>query len=403
MTAVAYMAVLIAMAFAAARHSVSNFYAQSAFRSGSETEAAAAVRFHADNPEAHEVRGMVLLRAKDFAAAADAFRKAAALRPVDYLLRLRLGYALSRSGDLAAAEIAYRHAIELAPRYSRPRAQLGKMYLESGEREKAFEFLSDAARLDPSYYPEVLHHARVAFADDPKAIEKAVAAVSPEAKAIVARYLIKRHWMTEDVRSFLLSDELSSAEKNDFIGYLKYKRNFTLAREVWRSRTGMDDTDDEPLFDGGFDRIAESDPSGLGWQIDPKISAVALARDSTDVHSGEGSLNVRFSGNVELQRPIVSQLAYVTPGRKYTLSFFARSTETVSAGLPAVIISDVPSNKTIASSEPLADTKGAWTRYEVTFTAPNAQVVLISLQRPACTESPCPIFGELSLDQISIK
>jgi tetratricopeptide (TPR) repeat protein len=403
-TGLVYLCILITTAALAGRQALSHYNAQAAFRSGSEVEADRAVSIQPNNPDAHEIRGMVLLRQKDYAGAAESFRTALSLRPHDYLLWLRLGHALLRTGDIADAHAAYQNAIELAPNYSQPELSMGRMLLEVGKKDEAFTYLSGAARLDGSLYPEVLHHARVAFDDDPQAIEKAVTTDTVAARATVARYLIKRFWMTADVRSFLTSDELGPAEKNGFISYLKYKRNFEVAREVWLSRIGADPGHfDQPIYDGGFENITESDPSGLGWQIDQKMSAVAVARDRDSVHSGENALSIRFAGNVDLRRPIVSQLAYVTPGQRHTLSFFARSTDTVSAGLPAVIVSDTASNATIAASEPLADTKGIWTRYELIFNAPDAPVVLISLQRPTCTASPCPIFGDLSLDDISIE
>ena len=42
--------------------------------------------------------------------------------------------------------------------------------------------------------------------------------------------------MTDEAKAFLLGDELTPAEKDEFVKYLIHKENFALAREVWASK-----------------------------------------------------------------------------------------------------------------------------------------------------------------------
>ncbi len=388
-----------------ARFSASNYFAQGAMRSGSSDEAATAIAFQSENPGAHEAFGVELLKRNEFASASEAFSRAVSLSPSNYRLWLRLASSQLLGGDVSSAESAYLRAIELAPAYSLPRMELGRMYLELGQREKAFEYLASAARLDQSQYAEVLKSANAAFGDDPDAIERAVAPVSIKGKSIVAWYFLDRSWMTEKTHEFLLSGEPNVDEKNTVIRFLKEKRNYTLARDVWLSRLATDgvSTSGMPIIiDGSFEAVTENDPSGLGWQIDWKISATSIALDRKDIPSGSVALKIRFAGNAELRRPVVAQIAFVEPGQHYTLQYAVRAGEIISAGLPVLLVSDPATNAILGRSEPIADTKGTWVRRSLTFKASDESAVLISFQRPDCTSEPCPIFGEVSIDDISL-
>ena len=216
-----------------------------------------------------------------------------------------------------------------------------------------------------------------------------------EDKKIVARYLIKRFWMTDNVKSFLVSDELSENTKNEFISYLIYKRNFPVAREVWLSKLKNENVSlNQPIFDGGFENITESDESGFGWQIDQKMSAIAVARDDRNVHSGSSAILIKFAGNVELNRPIVSQLAFVEPNRKYQLRFFYRSTELISAGQPAIVIRDGVSNEILGRSARLRKLMGLWVESKLNFVANHHQWSLSASNDPHATPAPAPFLGK---------
>lgn len=397
-----YACFMLFIGFSAARQGLSHYYAEIALRTGSETAAASAINCLPGNPDAHKTQGLIRLRNWDYSAAADAFEQAIALRENDFLLWLRLGYTRLQLRDFNAAQAAYQKALTLAPNYTQPNFGMGSVLLETGQRERAFWFLSRAAESDTGLYPKILDLARTTYPDDPLSIERAVQAGSVEAKKIVARYLIEQFFMTPDLKSFLTGDELSEKEKDEFVRSLIEKQSFRMAREVWSAKARAKNIDvNTPIFDGGFENITESDESGFGWWIDQRISAISVARDDKIFHSGSSALRIKFAGNVEMSRPIISQLAYVEPHRKYQLKFFFRSSELISAGLPLIIISDGVSNEVLGRSNMQA-TDDKWVESKIAFIAKEAPVALISLQRTNCDTSPCPIFGELSLDDFSL-
>lgn len=402
--ALLYAAFVLFIGFSAARQGLSHYYAEKALRSGSDTDAKSAVYFQSENPEAHKVRGMIFLGHGEYALATEAFQDAVSLRENDFNLWLRLGYSRLKSGDAESALTAYQKGLSLAPKYSQPNYRMGMTLLENGEYELGFRFLSQAAAYDPELYPEILDLARVTFPDDPAAIERSVGPESAEAKEIVARYLITYNFMTDNIKSFLLAGDLNETQKNEFISLLISNRNFSVAREVWLSKLKIENADgNELIFDGGFEQITESDSSGFGWQIDQKASAIAVAIDGSTIHSGSRAILIKFAGNVELDRRLLSQLVDLEPNRKYQLKYFFRSTELISAGLPSILITDGISNEVLGRSANFGPTGGRWVEANVDFATKEAPVAFMSVTRNYCSTSPCPIFGELSLDDFSIK
>ena len=391
-----FIFLLSAFAF---RQTLSFYYLESAFVSGSDSEAASAIRFQPDNPRASEIRGLLFLRNGDPRSAVEAFESAAALRRNSFLLWLRLGYARYKSHDIGGAEEAYRRALQLAPNYSQTNLYMGKMLLETGRQDKAFPFLSKAAEYDNDLYPQVLHLARLSYSDDPLAIENAVWPVSASGRLTVARYFLRHSFMTPNLKTYFTSSGLSESEKDEVIRSLIGNGNFRDARSVWISKTGAPDT---PIFDGGFEQITQSDESGFGWQVNQRVSASSVARDQHAVHSGSGALKIKFTGGVQVNTPIVSQLAYVEPHRKYLLRLFVRVPEMISAGLPAIVVSGPGSEEVLGRSALINATGGEWVETKVDFVSGDSPVANISLQRTACAADPCPIFGELSLDDFSL-
>lgn len=399
--AVIYLFFVILLGYSAAKQGLSHYYSDRAIRLGSESDAAAALRFFPDEPKANEVRGELFLRRGNLAAAIDAFERAVGVSQNNYRLWLRIGNSRSLLKQFDAAETAYTKALSLAPNYSRPNYDLGMMLLEMDQDEEAFRYLSRAADRDPTLYSKVLDLARTTFRGDPVAIENSINAPSHYAKKLVSRYLIEHSLMTNNTRQFLVSDALNANEKNEFVQILLESKSYLVARDVWLSRPDMKIPDKHNLiFDGGFEEIAESDPSGLGWQIDQYLTGTAVALDRETFHSGSSSLKVKFAGNVAIGKDLVSQIVNLAPGQNYRLSVFVNSSELVSAGPPRIVVHNVASNELLSSLPELQPTKGRWVEYKCDLFAKNSSAARISLQRTACDTQPCPIFGEVILDDL---
>ncbi|MGB7201882.1 MAG: tetratricopeptide repeat protein [Pyrinomonadaceae bacterium] len=398
-----YFAFVLFLGVSAAEHGLSNYYADKALLTGSNILADSAISFEPENPNAYNSRGMISLRNKDYLVAAEAFEKAISLRDKDFSLWLSLGYCRVQLGDVGSARTAYEKALVFAPNYSQPNYRMGMLLFENGQYEQSTTFLSKAAEQDIELYPEILDLARKTFVDNPHAIENSVRPNSVEAKKIVARYMIDHNLMTDAIKAFLKGDELSKGEKNEFARYLISKQDFQAAFEVWLSRMKTDDrAENELIFDGGFEKIDARDESGFGWQIDQTTSAISVALDEKEFHSGSRAVRIKFAGNVELNRRLISQLTYVRPHQRYELKFFFSSPELISAGLPVIVVNDAVSDKLLGRSNEIQSTDARWFQARVVFVTQDTPAVTISLQRPSCNMSPCPLFGELILDDFSL-
>jgi hypothetical protein len=345
-----------------------------------------------------------LFNNSDFQNAVTAFENAAKLRENDYAIWLLIGRSYQLSGRFDDAEAAFERAIFLAPRYSQPKYDLGTLRFNNHRYDEAFRTLSEAAESDVALYDKVLDLAAIAFPDNAKAIETAANPTSIGTRKIVARYFIANGMMTDSLRSFLLSDALGGPEKTEFINLLISKTNFSIGREIWLTTKNPVAVDPNRLiFDGGFEVTAESDESGFGWKIDQTASALEVSVAKTEFHSGNRSIRFRFGGDVELGRKLFWQIVLPSPRRKHRLTFFYRSNEMISAGLPAITIADAVTSRILAKSAGLEATGSQWTKKVIEFDSADSQAVFISLQRPNCSMSPCPLFGELLLDDISLE
>lgn len=403
MPALLYAGLLVLLGVGATRQCLSHYFSDSAFLTGVYTEADQAIRFEAESPDAYKTQGVLYLRNGDYIAATAAFEKAISLRGNDFLLWLRLGYSRLHTGNVDGAYAAYQTGLSLAPKYSQPNYYIGKLLFDNGQTSQAFQFLSKAAKYDHTLYPEILHFARVTFPGDPDSIQRVMDPASIEEKKIVASYLIGHDLMTDNLKIFLVSNELTEVERKEFVDLLISKQQFSAAREIWLSKlSNADGIVTGTIFDGGFEHLGESESNSFGWQIDQKVSAISFVIDEQNFHSGTRSLRVKFSGIVDFDRKLISQLIDLRPGRKYQLNFFFRAKELVSAGLPAVAIIDAKSNQILGRSQALQVTGDKWIEASVPFSSIDASAAYISLQRSPCNTSPCPIFGEINLDDFSL-
>ena len=67
----------------------------------------------------------------------------------------------------------------------------------------------------------------------------------------------------------------------------------------------------------------------------------------------------------------------------------------ISAGLPAIVVTDGLTTEPLASSAPIQNTAGEWVQQTIDFTAKDAPVVLVSLQRPPALPA-LALYSEIS-------
>jgi len=76
----------------------------------------------------------------------------------------------------------------------------------------------------------------------------------------------------------------------------------------------------------------------------------------------------------------------------------------VTGAPPALAVRDLESNQTMGQSEAFPSPSGSWQAMSFEFsTKPATQAVVLEFTRVAGTCSPCPIFGELWLDDFVIE
>lgn len=399
----AYALVIVAVGLYAGRQSLAEYLALSASTTGSIAEAQLATRVFGADPNTQRVLGLLLLDRGEYDEAILALETAARERPGNYGVWQLLGSAKYTSGDLAGAEVAYLRSVDLAPSYSQPKFMYGLLLLQSHRELEGFNALSEAAENDFSLYPQVVELAARRHPDDAIAIERSAKPGTTEARTFLARYLISRSLMTDKTLAFLLSDGLSELDRYEIINDLIVRQDYSLAHKLWTSTIAANgEQNNKLIFDGGFEHTKGANQGAFGWQIDQDFPGAAISRTQQDAHSGSYALHINFAGPVELGKHVVTQRVYVRPTSTYTLHFFYRSSELLSASNPIVIVTDSKNGLELGRSETLKSTQNTWIEATVDFESTQIPAVNIALLRPSCNSKPCPIFGELSLDDFSL-
>lgn len=401
-SALIYLIVVVFVALTASYQGLSQYFTNSALFAKSDTEALKAIAFDNSNPEAYKTLAIILLQDNNYPEAIKNITSAIELRPNDYLLWLRLGYFRYKMNDLEGAKLAYEKATSLAPNYVQPERYIGRMLLKAEDFKQAFVHLSRAAAIDESYLPEVLHLARKTYPGDPSAIESAVQPRSIQAKKVMALYFIKHKILSDTARDFLLSDELERSEKDEVITRLIEIKDFETAFLVWRSKVKVNVDENNLLVNGDFETEIDPDENNFGWVINIEEKNIAFKVDTSNAYSNSVAIQIIFNGNSETGNPFFSQLVPVDPARQYHLSFTTRSEDIITGGLPVIAVVDANSGRIIEQSKPLPD-KNKWSQFTMDFsTSLETDAIIVSVQRLKCNTSPCPIFGQLWLDDFQM-
>ncbi len=365
-----------------------------------------AVSLDPSNARPYDVRARSLLKVGKLDEAVRDFEKAVSLRPRDYLLWLRLGYNRAKVGDLAGARAAYTVSVRLAPHYARPHWYLGMLLVKMNLLDEAFGELRSAVAADEGYLPHVINTAWRAFGGDTEAVQRAVRPQNPAARLALARVFMDHGKTSEAVSLFLTTGEDAIAERQDFVADLIEARQFTSAHKLWSTTTGahydVNRSGNPTLVDGDFESAIDNDNQGFGWQLTQRLERVSASSDAKDPNSGAFSLRLEFSGNSKPSVRIVSQLVLVEPRSHYRLTFAGRTENLVTGGLPVIVVSDASDGRGLAQSEAIGAAASNWQKYTVEFsTSDKTEAVIISLQRQACSSSPCPAFGQVWIDNFA--
>jgi hypothetical protein len=361
-------------------------------------------------PETHYALASLLLNQGELAEALPEYERAVALRPHDYTLWLALGRARGQANDKEGAMAAFKESVRLAPFYAQPRWYLGNTLYRAGRVDEAFAELRRAATSNPNLLPHILNLAWAAFAGDAQAVERAMQPQTASMRLALARYFARHGKSSEAITQFRAAGSVADEERRALLTELLADRRFAEAYEVWSSGRHEDGETSAPgkgaMINGGFESPVNLNDPGFGWQLPPVLPAAQAAQDTAEPRSGTQSLRLVWNGNAATGSPIISQLVLVDPGARYQLRFAARTEKLVTAGLPQIVVTDASSGdgRALATALTLPQGTSQWQDYRLEFTTTGeTSAVQVSLLRQHCSSNPCPIFGQIWLDDFSIQ
>lgn len=367
----------------------------------------AAVRLSPGDPEAHYIRGAILEAGGDLGAAIAEYNEAIVRRPDDYVLWLGLARAQELNGQATMAISAARQAAQLAPYYAQTHWQLGNLLVRAGQTEEGFGELRLAGASDPRLLPTIIDLAWELSRGNVQFVTQSVQPGTPEAYVAVAEYFKKRGQAADTVAVLRAAGSIAQDYRRQYLDELLTAKRFAEAYAVWTigNPPGNKSGAGDPIVsDPGFEQESDLEEPGFGWRTENKAETIRLSLDTTNPKDGTASLTVEFSGSSDPGTPIISQLVMVEPNSRYQLRFSTRAERIVSGGLPLVFVSDASNNEVLGVTNELPEAASNWQDYSIDFSSKETtRTILISLQRKQCSESPCPIFGRLWLDNVSVK
>lgn len=339
----------------------------------------------------------------------------ASVKAVEFLVKLaphnfgwwvELGRAYEQSNQPEKAEKAFLRAVELAPNYTYPHWQLGNFYLRSGNESKAFSELRNAAENNAVYREQVYSIAWDYYEKDSRKLEE-IAGDSPVSRAGLAKFYAVKEKPEDSLRMW---NSLNSEEKQSNSAVAKIiaqglfeKRFYRQAVEFVRDLGIEPNARAETVQNAGFEEpIGETDYTYFNWRTD-KIDKIDVKLDPTQKRQGNRSLRVLFStftGGVFYN---TYQIVAVSPSAKYSLSFWLKTSDLKSAGMPMLEIVSATGEKIIAASQSFPPGTNDWRQINVEFTSPeDAEAVIIRTSRSYCGEN-CPIVGAFWYDDFLLQ
>lgn len=356
---------------ASARIGFSRLLSRYALIANSIPAADEAVRLSPSDPDAHRTRATVLNRLQMTGEASKSLETATSLRYHDDYLWLELANAREEIGDKAGALVALDQAVHWAPYYAHTHWQRGNLLLRLGRYDEAFAELRTAAAANRSYVPNLIDLA----------------------------WGVSRNDLNTTRQLIQFNDE---RERLALLRLLASRKAFRDAFEVW---SGSDSIRSPALFNGGFeDQIVLNDATFGGWILPPEQTKNKLAIDVSERSAGTRSLQISLAGDWNPGTSLLSQTVIVEPNKTYRVFFSVMTKDLVTGGPPVFTVNDAANNQLLGKSESLPTGTSQWSKLQFEFTTlATSEAAVIRLQRNNCDSSPCPIFGTLWLDDISIE
>jgi carbohydrate binding protein with CBM4/9 domain/tetratricopeptide repeat protein len=386
---------------AAARFGFSRLLARYALVANFAPAADEAVRISPSDPDVYRARAIVFTRLKQPEEAVKSLERATSLRYRDDFLWIELGNAHEEVGDTSGAIAAMDQAIRWAPHYAHTHWQRGNVLLRMGRTAEAFSELRTAVAANNRYLPNMIDLAWGISRENLEATEKLLAIKDDAGRLALIRYLANKGKGKEAIAQMrLLSTPLSKEDKDEVVGLLFAAKAFNDAFKLW---TPANDYRSPSIFNAGFEDLKIlSEPGFGGWFISHGQGKIRMSIDVAEKFAGTKSLQLTFDGEWNPGTPLISQTILVNPNTIYPVSFSIKTKELATGGPLLLTVNDAASGELLGKSENFPSTN-SWVTMNFEFTTlETSKAAVIRLQRSNCNESPCPIFGTVWLDEISI-
>jgi tetratricopeptide (TPR) repeat protein len=363
-----------------------------------------AVRLTPQDAEAHRALAVAFRNIQMYREAAKEFEIAASLRPADDYLWLELGTLRDELNDQTGALSAFDESVRRAPFYAHTRWQRANLRLRMGRYDEAFAELRAAAESNRTLLPNLIDLAWGISREDASLAEQLAGIDSIDEHITYARFLAGKGKGKETREQFMLvAPYFSDEQRRQLVRDLMWAHEYREAFNIWKGAQA-----DSPvvpqIYDGGFEGTIGFDEIGFGWNVSRDLAKVSVSIDASEKDSGAKSLRIAFDGPSSPSIPVVSQTIVVRPGGKYRINFGLRAKDIISGGLPILKVSDAATNAELASSPSFPKSTSQWEKQSIEFTASSAgEAIVLKLVRNECQTQPCPIFGVLWLDSLSIE
>lgn len=334
------------------------------------------------------------------------YEKVVKLAPFNFTWWIELGRAYEQANEPEKAEKAFLRAVELAPNYTYPHWQLGNFYLRNGNDTKAFAELQKAAENNIVYREQVFSIAWDYYEQDRQKLE-ALAGNSPAVRAGLARFYAIKESADDSLRmwnTLTPEEKKENSEVAKIIAQGLYEKGFYKESVGFVSDLGIEPkAKAEHIQNGSFEEpIGESDYIYFGWRVN-KIEKIDIKLDPTQKHEGNRSLRFSFNTYVGSIFSNLSQIVVVEPSAKYVLSFWIKTEDLKSGGMPILEIVNSKTDKIIATSKSFPTGTNAWQEFRTEFTAPeDSEGVTLRTSRTYCGEA-CPIVGAFWYDDFRLE
>ncbi|MEP6945221.1 MAG: tetratricopeptide repeat protein [Acidobacteriota bacterium] len=335
------------------------------------------------------------------------FEDTVRLSPRDFRWWIELGRAYEQDERAEPAEAAFKQAVALAPTYSFPHWQLGNFYLRQGRNDEAFAEFKTVSESDQIYREQVFSLAWDYFDKDPQKLETMVAD-RPDVHASLAMFYAQRGVAADSLRNW---NKLSDDEKSHYPQIARaitqglYDRRFFPQALEFARQIGIDpDAKPETVTNPGFERpLGNPDDTKFGWRVYHNEGKLDIGIDAAVHHEGAKSARFVFKRYNKPTLYAMSQNIVVEPGKSYRLTFWVRTENLLSGGMPQLQIANAVDDKLITTSPAFTSGTNDWKLISIEFTAPSdCTGVVIWTGRGFCGED-CPIIGTMWLDEFELK